>query len=73
MSAGSFTLEELEACGIADLRGKYSTDLHDHHMAIKCTPAAGLEGSVDAATDLGDDGAADCHIGHEVAVHDVDV
>lgn len=49
------------------------THLHDHHVAIKCSAAARLGGTVDATTNLGDHRATDGHVRHEVAVHDVDM
>jgi hypothetical protein len=52
---------------------KSITHFHDHHVAIESATTAGFGGTVDAAADLGYDGAADGHIGHEVAVHNVDV
>lgn len=53
--------------------GRDEAYLHDHHVAVKGTLRAGLEWPVDAAANLGDDGATDGHIGDEVAVHDVDM
>ena len=45
--------------------------LHDHHVAVKSTPSAGLKWSIDAATDLGHDRAPDGHVRDKVAIHDV--
>ena len=53
-----------------DSRG---TDFGDHHVAVKCALAAWLSGSRDVGADLGYDGRAEGHVGHEVAVHDVDL
>jgi hypothetical protein len=62
----------VEACD-ADSGTVRVTHLHDHHVAVKGAPAAGLGGTVDTAADLGDDGAANGHVWHKMAVHDIDV
>lgn len=47
--------------------------LGDHHVTVKGALAVRRRGSVDVGADLGHDGRAECHVGHKVAVHDVDV
>jgi hypothetical protein len=42
-------------------------------VAVEGTLATGLEGTVNATADLGNDRASDGHVWHEVAVHDVDM
>lgn len=50
-----------------------TTDLGDHHVAIKGSLAELLAGLVDVRTDHGDDGSAKGHVGYKVAVHDIDM
>lgn len=52
---------------------KFITHLHNHHVAIESATTAGFGGTVDAATDLRYNGAADGHIWDEVTVHNVDM
>lgn len=47
--------------------------LGDHHVAVEGALSVGFGGPVDVRTDLGDDWGAEGDVGHEVAVHDVDV
>lgn len=56
-----------------DGEGQVATDLRNHHVAVKGAPRPGLEGSVHAATNVGDHRASDGHVGYKVAIHDVDV
>jgi len=50
-----------------------SAHLHDHHVAVKGARPARALGTRDMRADLGDDGGAKGHVGHKVAIHDVDV
>ena len=47
--------------------------LCNHHMTIKCPLSVCGSRAVDVATDLGDNRCTECHVRHEVAVHDVDL
>jgi hypothetical protein len=47
--------------------------LCNHHMAVECTFPIRAGGSVNVGTNLGDDRGAEGHVGHKVAVHDVDL
>ena len=47
--------------------------LGDHHVAVEGALSVGFSGPLDVRTDLSDDGSAEGNVGHEVAVHDVDV
>jgi len=57
----------------AEFRNRRVTNLHNHHVAIECAPAGGFRGTVYAAANLRDNWAADGHVWHEVAVHDVNM
>ena len=57
---------------VAGLGGRH-THLGDHHVAIEgALPQSGF-GSRDMRAQLGYDGGAEGHVGHEVAVHDIDM
>lgn len=47
--------------------------LCDHHMAVKGALAMGGSGAVNVGANLGDDGSAEGHVWHEMAIHDVDL
>jgi len=47
--------------------------LCDHHMAVKGTAAMSNRRAVDMTADFGDDWGTEGHVGHEMAVHDVDL
>lgn len=49
------------------------TYLCNHHVAIKGTPLSRSSWLWDVRANLGDDGVAKGHIGHEMAVHNVDM
>lgn len=44
-----------------------------HHVAVKGPPPVRACRTVDVRADLCDDGGAEGHVGHEMAVHDVDL
>lgn len=58
---------------VAEASGAGISHLHDHHMAVKGTPAMGLGWTVDMRPDLGDNGGSEGDVRDEVAVHDVDM
>lgn len=47
--------------------------LCDHHMAVKGSPSIRAGGAVDVRTNFGDNRGAEGHVGHKMAVHDVDL
>jgi hypothetical protein len=47
--------------------------LCNHHMAVESAFAIGASGSINVGTNLGNDGGTEGHVGHKVAVHDVDL
>ena len=53
--------------------GSLLPHLHYHHVTIESATTAGFGGTVYAATDLRDNGAADGHIRDKMTVHNVNV
>jgi hypothetical protein len=47
--------------------------LCNHHVTVKGTLSVGARGTLNVGADLGDNGGTKGHVGHEVAVHDVDL
>lgn len=75
---GSALLLEAFCAKLSERRGRERresrhTHLGDHHMAIEGALPVRRCGALDVRPDLRHDGGAEGHVGHEVAVHDVDV
>ena len=47
--------------------------LCNHHVTIKGPFSVRSSRTVDMGADLGDDGSTKGHVGHEMAIHDVDL
>ena len=47
--------------------------LGDHHMTIKRAIAASCFGPFDVRANLSHHWSTECHVGHEMAIHDIDV
>ena len=67
----------VHVCGAVVHYRKYSgmsaMYLRDHHVAVECASSQCVGGLFDALSDLGHHGRAECQVGDEVAVHDVDL
>lgn len=50
-----------------------TTNLHNHHVTIESAGTILFGGTVDATTNMRDNGTAEGHVGHEVTVHDIDM